>query len=552
MQARIKLLSILFLASFVALTARLYYWQVVKGENLSEQAKYQYKSGEVLTAPRGDILAKDGSYWTLGGEAWLVFANPQDIEESPGKIAQKLYGLFEEESTKRLEEALSKDDLQWVPLKEKVTSEVKKNIEAMDIKGIGFEAQEVRVYPEASAAAQILGFVGKNDDGKDTGYFGLEGYYNLSLSGKEGYIGGEKDAAGAPILLGGKRTSEAIPGVDLVVNLDKRVQLVVKEKLLEGIERYGAKSGTVIVMDPKSGGILGMESYPSYDPSKYWDYGDSLFKNPAISDTFEPGSVFKVVIMASGLDAKVIKPDMVCDICDGPVKVDKYSIETWDGKYFPDSTMTDVIVHSDNVGMTFVGQKLGADSMYDYLEKFGIGKATGIDLQGEASPSLRKKGTWNIVDLATASFGQGVAVTPIQMARAVSAIANKGVLVTPRVVASTQSPQTQRVISEKAAGEITAMMAEAAKNGEAKWTNLRGFRVAGKTGTAQIPIAGHYDAEKTNATFVGFAPYDDPKFVMLVTLREPETSPWASETAAPLWYAIAKDLFPYLGIQPED
>jgi len=155
------------------------------------------------------------------------------------------------------------------------------------------------------------------------------------------------------------------------------------------------------------------------------------------------------------------------------------------------------------------------------------------------------------VDLATASFGQGVAITPIQMIRAVSTIANKGVLVTPRVVSSTQSPQGQRVISEKSAAEITAMMAEAARNGEAKWTNLRGFKVAGKTGTAQIPIAGHYDEEKTNATFVGFAPYDNPKFVMLVTLREPSSSPWASETAAPLWYSIAKDLFPYLGIQPE-
>ena len=551
MPTRIKLLSILFLASFVALTARLYYWQVVKGENLSLEAKYQYKSGKVITAPRGDILAKDSTYWTLGGESWLIYANPQGLEEAPGTVARKLYKLFEEDGTQRLEEALSKKDLLWVPLKEKVSPEVKKNIEALNIAGIGFELQEVRVYPEASAAAQILGFVGKDENGKDTGYFGLEGYYNFSLSGKDGFVGGEKDAAGAPILLGGKRTSEAISGVNLATSLDKRIQLTIGEKLAEGIEKYGAKAGTVIVMEPKSGEILGMESQPSYDPAKYWEYGDALFKNPAISDTFEPGSVFKVVVMASALDADAVEPDTVCDICGGAVKVDKYTIETWDKKYFPDSKMTDVIVHSDNVGMTFVGQKIGADALYDYLDKFGFGQPTGIDLQGEASPSLRKKGSWNVVDLATASFGQGVAITPIQMIRAVSTIANKGVLVTPRVVSSTQSPQGQRVISEKSAAEITAMMAEAARNGEAKWTNLRGFKVAGKTGTAQIPIAGHYDEEKTNATFVGFAPYDNPKFVMLVTLREPSSSPWASETAAPLWYSIAKDLFPYLGIQPE-
>ena len=550
MQARIKLLSILFLVSFLALLARLFYWQVTAADKLSDAARSQHKSGQIIGAGRGDILALDGTYWALGGESWLVFVNPQEITLTASSVANKLFSLFEEDSPGRLTELISKSDKEWVPLKEKVTPEVKKNIEAMEIEGVGFEPQEMRVYPEASSAAQILGFVGKNENGEDTGYFGLEGYYNLSLSGKAGYIGQDRDAAGAPILIGGKRSSSAIPGVDLATNLDKRIQLTIRSRLLEGIERYGAKAGSVIVMDPASGAILGMESFPSYDPAEYWEYGDALFKNPAISDSFEPGSVFKVLVMSAALDSGVVEQDTICDVCGGPVKVDKYTIETWDRKYFPDSAMTDVIVHSDNVGMTFVGGKLGADKLYDYLDKFGIGSPTGIDLQGEAAPVLRKKGTWNIVDLATASFGQGVAVTPIQMTRAVSAIANKGVLVTPRVVSSTQFPSTTRVISSESSAKITAMMVEAVKNGEAKWTNLRGFKVAGKTGTAQIPIAGHYDEEKTNATFVGFAPYDNPKFVMLVTLREPSSSPWASETAAPLWFTIAKDLFPYLGIQP--
>jgi cell division protein FtsI/penicillin-binding protein 2 len=303
-----------------------------------------------------------------------------------------------------------------------------------------------------------------------------------------------------------------------------------------------------------------MSSFPSYDPSNYQDYGDSYFKNPAVTDTFEPGSIFKVLVMAAGLDSGVIEPDTKCDICDGPLKVDKYYIETWNNEYRKDSTMTDVIIHSDNVGMAFVGQKLGADSLYDYLSSFGIGELTGIDLQGEATATLREKGTWNIVDLSTASFGQGVATTPIQMITAVSALANDGVLVRPQVVdrllwsgwdEDIEPEIKRRVISKKAADEITQMMVEAAKSGEAQWTHLSGFKVAGKTGTAQIPISGHYDQEKTIASFVGFAPYDDPKFVMLVTLREPQTSPWASETAAPLWYSVARDLFIHFGIQPE-
>jgi len=255
--------------------------------------------------------------------------------------------------------------------------------------------------------------------------------------------------------------------------------------------------------------------------------------------------------MASALDAKAVKPDTVCDICSGPLKVDKYEIETWDRKYYPDSTMVEVIVHSDNVGMAFVGQKMGADTLYDYLDRFGIGKETGIDLQGEVALPLRKKGAWNIVDLATASFGQGVAVTSIEMIRAVAAVANDGMMPTPFVVSALKGEgwqeeiksKTEKVISETAAEEMTAMMVNAAENGEAKWTSLRGFSVAGKTGTAQIPIAGHYDPKSTNASFIGFSPAESPKFIMLVTLNKPQSSQWASETAAPLWYSIAKDLF---------
>jgi cell division protein FtsI/penicillin-binding protein 2 len=198
--------------------------------------------------------------------------------------------------------------------------------------------------------------------------------------------------------------------------------------------------------------------------------------------------------------------------------------------------------------------------MYDYLTKFGIGQKTGIDLQGVVAPKRRQKGTWNVVDLATTSFGQGVAVTGIEMLRAVSVIANGGYLVTPRVVnlvkgdgweERVESEAPVRIISQEAATETTQMMVEAANRGEAKWCKIPGYNIAGKTGTAQIPVAGHYDATNTNHSFVGFAPSVNAKFVMLITLKSPQSSPWAAETAAPLWYAVAKDLFPYFGIAPD-
>ncbi len=503
--------------------------------------------------------------------AWNIWANPRILSFSSGEVAKKIAPLTVDENEvedyteavrneiQRITPLLQKD-ASWVLLKQKISDQSKKNIEAMDIKGIGFDAAEASFYPEASSAAQILGFVGKDNDGTDIGYFGLEGYYNLPLSGKPGYMGGERDAKGSPILLNGSTQVTAVSGVDLKTNIDKRVQAIVEEKLAEGIEKYQASGGSVTVMDPKTGKILAMANLPSFDPANYGSYNDSLFKNPIITDTFEPGSIFKVIVMAAGLDAGVVEPDTKCDICGGPLKLDKYFIKTWNEKYKENITMTEVIVESDNIGMSFVGQKLGADALYDYLTKFGIGQKTGIDLQGEVAPKLREKGTWNVVDLATTTFGQGVAVTGIEMVRAVAAIANGGYLVTPRVVDSVigdgweekvEVEDPERIISEKTASEITQMMVEASTHGEAKWVAVPGYSVAGKTGTAQIPVAGHYDEKNTNHSFIGFASPKKAKFIMLVTLRSPQTSPWAAETAAPVWFSIAKDLFPYFGIAPD-
>lgn len=555
--SRARLLFIVYTLVFIALIGRLFYWQIVKGKELTDVANGQYQRGKVLSAPRGNILASDGSYLAARADSWLIYASPKEITVSTKELANKLDPLLTIDTAL----LLSNKSSVWLPLKSSVPTEKKDEIEKLDIAGIGFERQETRVYPEASSSAHILGFLGKDNDGNNKGYSGLEGYYDLVLSGKPGYKSRDTDVAGNPILSGFSKEVGSEAGVDLLTGIDKGVQFSVEENLARGVEKYGAKGGTVIVMEPKTGQVIAMASYPSYDPKKYFDYGNEYFKNPSISDAFEPGSIFKVLVMAAGLDAGVVTPDTKCDVCGGPYRVDKYIIETWNRKYNPDSTMTDVIVNSDNVGMSFVSAKLGSDKLYEYLEKFGIGTRTGIDLQGEVAVPMRKKGTWNIVDLATASFGQGIAVTPMQMIRAVSAIANDGKLVTPHVVSKIKSGEweedgkkttTEMVLSHDSAEKITAMMAEAARRGESKWTSVRGYSVAGKTGTAQIPIAGHYDEKRTNASFVGFAPIADPKFVMLVILNEPASSQWASETAAPLWYSIAKDLFWRFGIQPEN
>jgi len=568
MSLRLRIVSLFFLLAFAALISRLFFWQILRGKELATSAQNQYQLDESIPAPRGAILASDGSWLAAGSEAWLVYASRPDIESNERTIADQLAPLFVEDSddhptvlaeVERVYSLLTREGAVWVPLRHKVSSEIKSNIEAMDIAGIGFELQEARFYPEASVGAHLLGFVGKDEEGEDVGYFGLEGYYNLSLSGRQGLLSFEKDARGQPILIGDASEVTAVKGVDLLTHIDRGLQLMLEEKLLEGIQRYGAKAGSAIIMDPINGAVLAMSSFPSYDPEEYFEYTNELFKNPIVSSSFEPGSVFKVLVMAAALDDGAVETDTKCDICGGPVKVDKYTIETWNREYNEDATMLDVIVHSDNVGMVYTAQKLGADRLYDYLSNFGIGNVTNIDVQGESSPRIREKGTWSVVDLATTAFGQGIATTPLQIIRAVAAIANKGVLVTPQIVDKLVGdgweedilPQIgSRVISEDTARDVTSMMVEAASSGEAQWTHLRGFSVAGKTGTAQIPIAGHYDEEKTIASFVGFAPAINPKFIMLVTLRETQSSPWASETAAPLWYSVARELFRHFGIQP--
>ena len=399
-------------------------------------------------------------------------------------------------------------------------------------------------------AAHLLGFVGSDADGRDKGYYGLEGYYHLELSGRPGVVRQEQDALNQPILSGDYWTQTKRDGRDLKLNLNKSLQFLAESKLKASLERYGAKAGSVTVMDPNSGAILAMASLPAYDPIKYSRFETKLFANPVVADAFEPGSIFKVLVMAAALDSEAVKPETNCDICDGPVKIDKYTINTWNNEYYPDSNIIDILVHSDNVGMVFVGQKLGLPKFLDYFKRFGMTQRTGVDLEDELIPEPRADANWTYVDLATASFGQGFLATGMQLLTAVSAIANGGELVEPHLVERAAKIK-HRVIRPETAAVVRDMMVAAAKSGEAKWADIQGYKIAGKTGTAQVAVGGKYEAEKTNASFIGFAPADKPKFAMLVTLKEPSSSPWASETAAPLWFSLAQDLLNHFNVLPQ-
>jgi len=583
---RIASLLIIFVTFFFIVIARLFYWQVLASESLSKLAKNQYHSQKEIIPARGEIFSLDNFPLVTNKKAYLLYTSLADLEEpfeqtaaslAPFLVAEKeLKATVSASGKKKSREQVKKEkikskeefllekfnlkDLDWVILQHKVSEEVKQKIENLNLKGLGFDEEPARFYPEASMAAHLLGFVGKNEVGKDTGYFGLEGFYDIELKGRRGLLIQETDAANEPILIGSFSNEEKKDGQNLILYLDRSIQFMLEEKLKTAVEKYKAKSGSVIIMDPNSGGIIALANYPSFDPRKYFDFDKDLFKNSVISDSYEPGSTFKIFVMAAAIDKETVKPETKCDICDKPFKIDKYEIKTWDEKYHPDSTMTEVIQNSDNIGMVFVANKLGLNDFWQYLQNFGFGQETKIDLQGETPCFLKAKRKWSEVDLTTAAFGQGIAVTGIQMVRAAAAIANQGKLMEPHVVKEIVSgkerieikPKVIReVIKPKTAAIIRDMMVQAVEKGEASYLKLPGYKVAGKTGTAQIPVAGHYDKEKTIASFIGFAPADKPKFVMLVKLREPKTSPWVSETAAPLFFSITKELLTYYGIQPD-
>jgi len=325
------------------------------------------------------------------------------------------------------------------------------------------------------------------------------------------------------------------------------------------MNKYGAKSGEIIIMEPHTGKILAMATLPSYDPAHFSEYPTELYKNPSIVATYEPGSTLKVLTEAAGIDANKITPETTCPVCGGPRVFGKYTIRTWNDVYNPNITMTEALAKSDNTAMIYISDLVGANTFESYLKNFMIGEELHIDLQEDTSTPFPAR--FGPVELATISFGQGISTTSMQLMRAIGAIANGGIIMRPTIIEKVgdesgketiMEPQEEkRVISAQSAKKVVDMMITSAHSGEAQWAARDAYTVAAKTGTSQIPSPnGGYEEDKTIASFIGFAPAHDPAFIMLVKLVEPTSSPWAAETAAPLWYTIADDLLLMLDVPP--
>lgn len=547
-----RLLFIILLIFYLFIIVKLFQLQVL---NPASTYTSYLKTNRILPE-RGKIYDRNGQPLAANRPSFLLYIEPKIIEDESEfvKKIDTVLQLGEASLASKIDKTKN-----WVAVQSGLDKDKKQRLLELNLKGLGFEDRFQRFYPESSLAAHLLGFVGKDAQGEDIGYFGVEGYFNKDLTGLPGIIKSDRDLLGRPILIGTQQKLDPENGRDLYLTIDKSVQETVKKKLQTGIERYKAKEGCILVANPNTLEMLALTCLPDFDLDRYYFFSEEFFKNPAISNLYEPGSTFKPFIMAAALDKKSVLPDDLYDE-KGPSEIGGYTIKTWNNKYEGKISMTRIIEKSSNVGMVYVGERLGYKNIYSYLKKYGFGQATGIDLQGEAEGYLKEEFAWYPIDFATVSFGQGIAVTPIQMVRAFASLVNGGKLLKPYVVKKISSdseeksiePKIERkTISVKTSGMIKKMLHSAVENGEVRWAKPKGYQIAGKTGTAQIPIEGHYDPTKTVASFIGFAPVSEPKFLALVILREPQTSPWGSETAAPLFFEIAKELLVHYNIAPE-
>jgi cell division protein FtsI/penicillin-binding protein 2 len=427
------------------------------------------------------------------------------------------------------------------------------------LNGVDLAPLPHRVYPGANLAAQVLGFVGYTEQGKAVGYTGVEGFYNDWLSGRP--------VQGVQAVVPFNAQLDPVPeqGADLYLTIDRDIQFLVEGSLAQAIQLYGAEGGTIIVLDPRNGEVLAMASYPTYNPMDYariYKEQPALLQNAAVSGQYEPGSTFKILTMAAALDTGLVQPGSPFQDT-GYIEVGGVPIRNWNGGAWGAVDMVGCLRHSLNVCMASLSTQLGTTTFYNYLSAFGIGHRTNVDLAAEAGGRLKLPGDtdWYESDLGTNAFGQGVAVTPLQLVSAVSAVANGGVMMQPHLllrvetggqVHVTQPQVLGRPIRPETAATLTQMLAQSLEEGEGDQALVPGYRIAGKTGTAPIPIPGGYDLRQTIASFVGWGPVDDPRFVVLVKLDKPSASIWGSETAAPAFAALAQRLVVLMQIPPDD
>jgi stage V sporulation protein D (sporulation-specific penicillin-binding protein) len=556
---RINFLVFLTYLITVLVCGRLFVLAVVKHDFYFAQADIQKQYDKERYIKRGEIYLKtvEGVHHALAlNKSFpMIYAEPNLLEhKNLLKIARKLSDVLKIDKDTILIKLSDQDD-PFEIIKHEASEQEVNEIKKLNIQGISTQEEEnLRYYPNQELASHVVGFLGHKGD-KKVGQYGVEEYYDDLLSGK-------KELYEKPQL--NIIPEDTCQGEDIFLSMDPNIQLFIEEGLQKAVEKYNAAGGTVIVMNPKNGYIMGMANYPDFNPNKYQETPDlKIFINRAISAVFEPGSVFKPIIVAAALNEGKITPKSTYEDY-GEVKIGGYTIYNADHKVYGEQTMMQVLEKSINTGVIYIQRQLEQSVLKKYIKNFGFGKKTNIDLPGEVSGSLANLESGREINFATASFGQGISVTPIQLIQAISTIANKGLLMQPKIVEyheedgnitgthQGQETSSRRVISRDTANRLTAMLVNVTENGTASKAKLNDYWVAAKTGTAQIPSTKKKGyGEDSIHTMIGFAPAYNAEFAILVKLDKPQGVRFSALSVAPLFKDITEYLLNYLEIPPQ-
>lgn len=526
--------------AFLFVASHLYRLQVSQGDHYAQLVQASRVSDDFLLPRRGTIYFTDSRgdkvQAAITKEYTNVFAVPNEIVDAAltaGEIQQVLPELSLEALTSQLEKKGDEYEL----IARRITDEQRELFKFADIKGIYFETERARYYPLNSVGAQVIGFVGKSEEGEVAhGKYGIESYYDSELTGKPG------------VLADGKLTPP-VSGRDIVLTIDREVQVRAEDILERLVVDYRARSGSIVVQNPKTGELIALANYPTFNPNEYADASLSSFTNPVVEGLYEPGSVFKLITMAAGLDSGAITPQTTY-FDTGSITLNGMTVRNWDLKSHGTLTMTEVIEGSINTGTIFAQRRMGQRTFYDYLLKFGFKLPTNIALPGEVVGRLTPLEIEpQEINFATASYGQGISTTPIRLLAAVSALANGGVMKRPCLMKEECTSEEWDVVSKKTARQVTEMMVSTVK--KAKIADIPRYEVAGKTGTAFIPENGKYSDDVIN-TYAGFAPAYNPRFSILIKLERPEGAPLAGQTVVPAFRELTEFLLNYYHVPPSD
>ena len=546
---------------------RVFFLSVIQHGNYVELAQAQHALEQTIQPVRGTIFTTSqidaskkipiASNRTYG----LLYAVPEDVINKE-QTADALIGVLPDLKKDDIVAKMNKPKDLYEELAHKLSEEQRTTIDKLNLKGIYITDEQVRYYPENSIGAQMIGFVGFKGDDR-IGQYGIEGAMEKYLAGQKGYVKADRDTGGRWIVTGTQEFKDAQDGSNLVLTVDDTIQFTACTKLDEAVKKHGADSGSVIIMNPTTGAILAMCTSPSFNPNEYNKVDSiSIYENQVVTGAYEPGSVFKGLTMSAAINEGKVTPDTTYEDS-GEEKIASFTIRNSDGKANGIQTMTQVLEKSLNTGAIFAMRQLGPKLFTTYVQKYGFGEKTGVDVQGEAAGNISNLKLPGEIFSATASFGQGITVTPLQLVAAYAAIANGGQLLKPYIIQEidhpdgkkdvTQPQTVRQVISSDTASTIGAMLVNVVENGHGTRAGVEGYWVAGKTGTAQVKSTsgGGYDPSATIGTFAGFAPVSNPVFAMVVRIDHPRDVTYAESSAAPLFGDIAKFLLHYLQIAPD-